>query len=231
MSDMHENIDLFDAYQGKNLSAQELRAFETKLTEDASFNRAYQEYQSQLNLIKAMSAGEEMRSFMEAEEKPNKAKRRYLIPLGVAAALLLFFFVFSPGKQATGPELFDEYFEVFPDAVTGRSAASEINKGMALYESGQYEKAIEALSQLTPNDTTHFYKGQSFLALKNADKALSELNQMEMTVFSESVIWYKGLSFLLLEERDSASVYLSRAAGASVYQVPASELLKKLKSE
>ncbi len=233
MSAMEEHIDLFEAFTLGQISGPEKEAFLQRLKTDQAFKVAFEQYQHQLKVIKAMSAGEEMRALMEAEEaeeNPAKTRWRYWVPLAAVAALILSFFVFGPDKQPTGPALFDEYFEVFPNLISARDNTADISEALRAYGRGDFEKAIQSFQQLpTQNDTVIFYKSISHLSLAEPDEALMGLMSISgESSFYESAIWYQGLAHLLLNQKDSVSHYMNRIDANNAYSKTAQKVLKAL---
>lgn len=232
MSAMDKHIDLFDAYERDLLSGPDREAFHERLTTDEKFKTAFEQYQHELKVIRAVSAGEEMRALMEAGEpkKEQPALMRYLIPMGVAAALALLFFVFAPDKQPSSPELFDEYFEAFPNLISARDNTDNLSEALRAYSQADFEAAIKSLQKITPkSDTVIFYRSISHLAMSESKEALQGLNRISAeSPFYESALWYQGLAHLLLNQPDSVNYYLNKAGLNSTYGKNAQEIIKAL---
>lgn len=207
-----QNIDRFDAYLKGELSHKERSAFEKELDENEALKIDFEAYKVEVNLIKALGIREEMKSLMdlsEASENPMR-KWRYLIPVGMAAALI-FVLIFLPGGTTDNQLLFEKHFEPYPDAISGRNGEMDIEKAMSFYALKDYQMAIQAFNDLAESDTTHFYRGLSYLGIQEPIGALRDLGTItEGSLFYESAVWYKGLAFLLQDRGDSVVYYLNR---------------------
>lgn len=234
MSISQENMNLFEAYQGQKLSEEAQQRFEKRLVQDKDLAREYDEYQRDLKLARALSAGDEMRAIMEAQRgdegrKRGKTKRRYLVPLTMAAAIALFFYILSPEGPVNSQELFTTYFEPFPDIATDRSTAARVeSEALSAYGDGDYAKAISLFEKITDkSDAVLFYQSVTLLGLRNAQEAIRTIDAMsassDLYDFSH---WYKALAFILMEQHDSARVYLQKVPLESINK-PSADLLSK----
>lgn len=230
MSVMEEYMDLFEAYVQGQLSGSEKEEFLQRLKTDEVFKAAFEQYKHQLKVIKALSAGEEMRALMEAEETEEKSARtrwKYWIPMAVAAALILSFFVFGPNKKSTGAELFDKYFEVFPNLISARDNTTDISEALRAYSKADYSTAIELLEAIpTQSDTVIFYQSISHLAENKPEQALEELRSIQSeSTFHQPALWYQGLAHLLMNQKDSVGYYLDKVDEDSNYGKDARKIL------
>ncbi|OEK06902.1 hypothetical protein [Roseivirga misakiensis] len=230
MSQKDQHIDLFDKYQTNQLSENERIAFDERIQNDAEFSQAFEQYIAEVNVIKAISAGEEMQSIMNSDSKISLKPtiRRWLIPVSVAAAIALFL-IFTQISQRNHNSLFNEYFTPYPDAVTSRNVGNGLSNALHFYSQQEYAKALEGFEALAESDTVEFYEGICLLALKRPEEALDKLNTIGInSIFRNQSQWFKGLSFLLLEESDSTIKSFEKIKALSKYKKQSLELIKRL---
>lgn len=229
MTIREQNIERFDAYVKGKLIGDDKALFEQELLEKEDLNADFKAYKAEVMLIKTLGIRDEMGQVMTSKSVTKKTgQRRWLIPLGVAAALVLVV-LFIRREQADSNAMFEEYFRPYPNAVTSRADKSDIGKALSAYEEGEYNQAISLLTGMKQSDTVVYYSAVSHLALKNAKVALQEFNSIETeSLFSEPSIWYKGLSFLLMEEKDSVSFYLKQIDVDNPNYKSAQEILKTI---
>lgn len=226
MSAKEEYIDRFDAYQSDKLSPAEREAFEQQLVDDEAFKADFDSYLTEVAVIKSLAIREEMGEVMSEARDSGKGRLRYLIPIGVAAVLTIFLLALP--KKATKPEdLFHQYFEPYPNAISGREVVGGIDNALNSYVAGDYENAITTFDQLATTDTVSFYKSISHLALGEAKPALAGFQQIGSgSLFYESTQWYMALGFLLTGEPDSTRVYLNRISNKGVNFEAAQNILE-----
>lgn len=140
--------------------------------------------------------------------------------LAGAAAVVLLALLFLP-KLSTDHQhhesVFLTYYEPLPVVAESRSGSKEKNKGLALYDAGQYKAAIPLLQATLSRDTTYstaVYLGVSYLEIKDDDKAIQHF-QLAMD-FSPDVFvrqnaeWYACLAFVRNGEEKKARDLLEK---------------------
>ncbi len=176
------------------------------------------------------------------EEHKNKSKRRFALPLAIAASLSLLiglWFIFnqySPSDQ----ELFDIYYRPYSqlsfDAPRGVSEEYKI-KEQALkdYQSGAIDSSINKLQKVLrenpDDDETDLLLGLNYLHKKNYKDAIAELNKLKDFPSDGFIQWYLALAFLGEGKREQAVIYLNeiKKDQSSPYQKQSEELLNKLR--
>lgn len=229
MSEKTDNAELFDDYLQGKLATEDRSAFEKRLADDRDFMLQFEQHKEEVSLVKMLGIREEINSLLQnvdAQKKgPGKLKLRYLIPLAIAATISLFL-IFRPAGKVDNQKLFEQYFEPYPDAITGRNNEAKIEKAMLLYASGQYAKAIVSFQELAPSDTTLFYSSICYLALEKSQEAIDGFNKIEVSsIFYDQSFWYKGLSFLLLEQPDSVLASFKNIKAESKYKNLSEEIV------
>lgn len=210
MSLREQNIDLYDAYLKGELSVDDNRKFDQRSRSNPEFSKDFMAYQEEVAVIKALGIREEMAELM-AEEKPRaRNKLRYLIPLGVAAALMAFV-LFRP-VAPRHERLFQEYFEPYPNTISGRDVQEDLYEAINLYDREEYELALEKLATVESNDQVAFYTGICQLALDRPGPSIESLRAVSRSsVVYGAAQWYMALAFLKLDQPDSTRRYLNIA--------------------
>lgn len=229
MTIREQNIERFDAYVKGKLIGDDKALFEQELLKNEVLNADFEAYKAEVMLIKTLGIRDEMGQVMASKSATKKTgQRRWLIPLGVAAALALTL-LFLPKKAVDADSMFDEYFVVYPNAITSRAQEGDVHEALESYEGRDYEKAIELFDLLEETDTVSFYKSMSQLGLKQPQQAVSGLGKIEnSSIFYNPSIWYRGLGFLLMDERDSAIYYMQQVKESGPNREEASEILSRL---
>ena len=228
-----QNIDLFDSYQRRKLTEPERKTFDQRLTTDTEFSQAFDEYIGELNVIKAIGAGEEMRAIMANHKEENASgtfRLKYLIPIGIAAGLILAF-LFFPNNTNNHKDLFETYYEPFPNLISARDNTSDLAEALNAFSATNYSLAIEKFENLpSETDTILFYQGLSHLSIKETNSALLNLNKISSeSPFYEYATWYKGLAHLLANRLDSAEFYLNLVDDNSTHIKESKNILKAIK--
>ncbi|MCE7994660.1 MAG: hypothetical protein HEP71_21985 [Roseivirga sp.] len=229
MTIREQNIERYDAYLEGRLSADLEAGFEQRMAEDAELKLDFDKYKQEVFLIKSLGIRDELSDIMKKEPSVKKGiSIKYLIPVRVAAALALVW-LFLPSKTVEPDLLFDEYFTVYPNAITSRATEGDVYEALASYERREYKKAIGLFNDLADSDTVSFYRSLSQLELRLPEQAVSGLSSIERSsIFYNPSIWYRGLGFLLTDHRDSAIYYLRQVEKVGPNQEAAREILDQL---
>lgn len=145
-------------------------------------------------------------------------------------------FIYKWASTPSEEELFAQYFEIYQAPTTFRnvdvfSLDKRFVEGLAKYDNGQYQAAIESFSAAASDNQDHavisFLIGVSRLAINDLGPAQVELEKViadENSLFIEQSKWYLALVHLRRGEREQAVEILR--------QLPederANELLRKL---
>lgn len=233
MSEKPDHSALFDDYLLDKLSTEDKSSFEKRLEDDKGFMLDFENHKEKVSLIRILGIREEMKSILEEADVPKIKKKgislRYIIPLAIAASITLFL-VFRPTINVNNKALFEQYFELYPDAISGRDTSSEIHEAMLLYNEERHHEAIAAFEKLSTNDTINFYRSLSNLALKRPQAAIEGFNAIrDSSMFYVQSQWYKGLSFLLLKQPDSVLASFKNIKAESRYKNLSAEIVGQFK--
>lgn len=123
---------------------------------------------------------------------------------GLAAALIIFLlasqFLFE--RQLSNQQIFDHYFEPYPNMISIKGENHELlYKAMLYYDVGDYDSAIVLFDKVEIADNSFalsFYKGISYLATDEAEYSIPLFEGLtkNRNQFSEQAGWYYGLALL-----------------------------------
>ena len=165
-------------YKENNLSAEELRKIEKHLIDCPLCSDAIEGAES-------VSAETILDDFIfvkkRIEFKTSKRITKVFVYSAVAALLLIAVTVlFNTSRPSNNKQIFNNYFEVYPDVTVHKRGTSENNKltnAMNFYNLKQYKKALSIFSEIAKtsnNETAAFYTGVSLMTLDKINEARSE---------------------------------------------------------
>jgi tetratricopeptide (TPR) repeat protein len=141
-------------------------------------------------------------------------------------------------RPSAGESLFQRYFEAYPSTqpVVRGSATDTSSDALALYESGDYRRALasfeESLTAHPDAARVHFYAGVCRLALGRNAEAIADLEQSRKLGAGEldaPAEWYLALAELRIRNIGEARSRLQRiVAGGGFYADRARALLGEL---
>ena len=233
------NRALIEKYFEQTLSAEEQIEFERLLIADEDFKK---EFDFENNLKKAFSLNErqalkqKLSSFDEVKTvKINNKKWFY-------AAACLFavigFSVWFSLQQPNNDELFNTYYQTYPNVVAPSVRGAEENnlktKAFAAYDEGNYQTAAQLFAQLYKIDKSDYallYQAVALIELKELEAAKQTLKKFDDAKNSEYTpyyIWYLALVELKTNEKEKAIVRLKELATT---ENPMQQMAKKLLAE
>lgn len=235
MNSEQDHIELFDRVFNNLATQEEKDAFERQLASDEEFANDFEAYKVGRRTLEIEGFKADIAEVRSGANRKKSLLVR-LVPIGIAASILLGIVIFNKNQSTPHLALFEQHFSPYPylfQARTGNSSQSDVGKAISKYQQGNYEEALSLLPADTQNDTITFFKGVSFLALKQADSALQNFNRLPKTnfIFDEEMLWYKGLTYLLLQEEDSSVVYLQSIPSDSRHQSDAEAIIQQLQSK
>lgn len=205
---------LFDALKNKSESLDSLSDLEVNILQEKINSLAYQNISKKIKLI-----GNEYAQNPVLDKKPLWVRFRRLIPAAAAALILIVLstvFIFDNNTSL------DQYYydnvdwntELTSFAEKG-DAKSEMARAEELFNTKEYEKAIEAFKNISPDDELHpyslMYIGAAHANLDQDQLALDAFNKLAaMEEFGESSkgLWYAALIQLKREDKEESLAIL-----------------------
>lgn len=242
-----KDLELIERYLSQQLSDQESKEFEKRLENDNELKKAKEDTESLISGIHYASKKELYQKLqlldkaMPPYEPEGKVVKWYTNPMawGVAASISLviigWIFFLNPASQDQD-DLFAQHFEVYPNiiapTVRGAEADTAIKKqAYYLYDLGQYQEAIEELSELSKeedNGAVMLYLGISYLSLndnENAIRSFEQYRQSQFETFLPQANWYLGLTYLRIGDRNQAKKIWEEIPEGNSYRNKVTEVL------
>ena len=141
---------------------------------------------------------------------------QYKIAIAAAVSLVVVaWFALNPFGPLSGPELFAEHFEPYPNVIgmtrgINQQQVDERTAAYMAYDRGDYAQAVDVFSKilLGSDDQTLdlFYLGNAYLAIGNNEKAVAAFKAVAeaQSGLTLNAKWYLGLSYLQTGELESA---------------------------
>ena len=160
--------------------------------------------------------------------KNEKKKFNWRVAASIAALVGLgsYFLLFN--SSISNEDLYDTYFYPYENIVAPivRDQVKLSKKGVVFseYEQGNYKNAIDGFNQLTTQDsinvaTITFYKANSYLQLKQFEKAKNLFSQIiENKEWEAESLWYLALTSIKLNETDAALTYLQHLKNKKTFK-------------
>ncbi len=231
----NKKLELFEKFVKNELPADQERALKKRLDRDKNLKAEFDIFMRSIKGIKANQLRLQLKD-IHRELYPDRMpwyRQRWV--WSMAAVLFIMLISISVLKrQSDSMLLYEQYFKPFPNVITGRSQnASSLQRGMALYNSREWEKAILALSSIA-NDhedyqTARFYIAVSLLADQGPKEALRIFKQLKNSDYRQQAAWYQALCYVQMGEEETAVLELERIKPGDFNYTMARELLEKLK--
>jgi len=253
MDSSAKHMDWIDKYLDDQLTPAEMEEFERMQREDGSFKKLSDDMKILVGGIR-QSAGDSLRLEMQGWESKlqdieNREKARRSLRMrrfgwiSLAAAACLTAVIYIGITRPNGSERFtnaifrDHYDGAFQNVVSlaYRSQSTDVRiygEAFDAYDQKDYREAAALFSAIPQkSDTILFYLGQSWLALKEYDKATG--------CFSASLVsgqflvdqsrWHLALALLKSDRSEEAETILRELTlYPNYYQVKASQIILKL---
>jgi len=251
-----QEYNLIHKYLSESLNSESDKAAFQNALANEEFRTALLEQAKLVDSLEVID-NEDTRSLLESFEQSNnldaKSPKKNVPPkkegalftwlkyLVILAMLLgLAYAGYNAGKDKTDyPHILAYYgSSTFPPEVMDRSMASKISplykKTMGAYARKDFNLAVEGLTQLESDEQIKMYLGNSYLQLKEYNKALplfDELCQSGNKKIRQNAEWYKALSLLGLKRKKEAIKTLNfvKKQDYHLFDRKAGKLLKEIK--
>jgi len=233
-----EHEALITGYFEGTLTAEQQRAFDRLLVEDAGFAQEV-EFQREVRQAITLDQRAQLKQLLRDHEQHNKPTLRMRWWIGAAAAVLL---VVGGGtflwhRASSARVLYAEYYQTYPNTVMptvrGEQPGFLEQQAFRAYDNADYanaEKLFGDLYRQSGEDYALLYRGVSLLELgrfTTADSVLSGYPaEGSLYVYAR---WYRALSLLRLGKRDESRELLAELAdGQTPVSQEAQQLLNRL---
>ncbi len=158
------------------------------------------------------------------EDRYTKAKKVNWAYMSVAASFLIVatFTVLLLNTQPSTGELYDEYFELYPNyevpIVRGEAEGTITDRERAyqLYDTGKFQESAEKFELLDPMmDSDKFFLAMCYMKLSKWEAAKTKLAEVSngTTDYAETANWYIALIYLQLDQSEKSVEVLSNVTG------------------
>ena len=246
MKPTERDISLVEKYFDAELNAEELKHFNSRVENDASFKALFHREKIIIGAIRNQGLIDNLHYLKSIEEKiqgnqshpiATGIKGWYYYAAAAVVALLIAVTFLLPGKQNTD-ELFADYFSPYPNVVEpivrGNDLATERAAAFQAYEQKDYRNAAAGFEELLDNKEEPgilLLLGNSNLMLNKSNEArenfLTLINKYDD--FDLQAKWFLSLSYLKSGDTDNARKILKELGETEVsYASKAKELLEKV---
>ncbi|TVR40501.1 MAG: tetratricopeptide repeat protein [Cryomorphaceae bacterium] len=233
-----EYIILFESYGRGELSDQEKKDFEARLSYDTDFGEAFARFRLIEKGIQEHYRNELRDNFKEIDKEldsksPGVINFRKLVWIGtsVAAVLLIGLSVYHNfSHDHKYKELALQYWPEEEGLPVKMSTAGKYDAAMNAYKQSQWAEAEALLTEISSSDTALYFLGIVHFKQENYTEALEHFSRVpEYSRWFPESEFRRALIFMIKNEPDSTSIILNRLMKAqSGCESKAKELLLKI---
>lgn len=246
------NLELIHKYLNREMTNQEHAAFELRMLKEPALA---EEVALQKDMIafsktenKAIKARHTIKDIGETyrpktDEKKsiktqsNKSKLRYLIPLSIAALLLVGFFISQTmiPQRMSSEEIYAEYTDISNLSFATRSDENDelLLSAQNAFNSKDYELAINQFEKIIASNPNNlkalYYQAYAKINSDNIEGGRQDLIKLlDNLQYKNSALYQMGLSFIKTKEYNIAILNLEKIESSSNHYTEAQELIKML---
>ncbi len=226
-----------DNYMQGKLSQEELKAFETELSEKEKEELAFE-------IGAGEGVKEELRNKLKTQVKDFESrasqKKQGIRPAwigGISASLILLVgvvYIFSTGNDGS---LYGEYYESYPNyemtITRGEEDLSTIQQAYQAYDTKDFTKAERLFTDFLNEESNvpaQFFLGMSRMELEKFDQAIDAFEQVIGSEgdYRDAALWYAALASIKLENQQAAIQLLDQLSDSKEYRIQANDLKSEL---
>jgi len=243
------DYDMINRYLDGEMNAEELKAFEAAMQQDAELKNEVELLKDVQSTLKIkLHPGENETALrnslqeMNADFFTNKTEQAKVIPLSrrrwmtaVAAVfvLALMLTVWQPWKKE---DLYQQYAAIQMPAIAERGATTDslLKKAVENFNNKKFEEAIPAfetfLKDSAENSFVQYYYAVALLQNGNIEKARIQLTALYngASIFKNDAAFFMALSYLKEKNKAVCKDWLNKIPTDNAAWFKAQELLKKL---
>lgn len=241
--DEDKEIVLIENYLSGNMSEEEKRAFEKRISKEPELKKQVGDYTLLFKAIELkgmkdllQDAKEELDQADDEAILPSKSKKLHFNGNWLLAASFLLLVGLGVGwflnRPSLNERLYDSYFykDIGLPTTMGATKNLEFTEAMTQYKLGNYEEAISVWKDLLrnspQNDTLNYFVGAAHLVKKDINGAKGFLEKVilnDNTAFKKEAKFYLALIAVRQGDLKKAKVYLEQLDSSE-----ASALLKEI---
>ncbi|MEL7144745.1 MAG: hypothetical protein AAFO69_00145 [Bacteroidota bacterium] len=233
MSLSDQDQELFEAYENRQLSPEEVKIFEDRLDQDRELYDHFLAYREAVKSLKLSGFADVVEEVMlEQEQIKNKGSVSW--PKIAAAVLLTIVGTVTILSLVQDDEVnFTALYRPYPNVLQERAASDNtLETALQFYQKGDYGQSIELLGSISPaSDTVRFYLGLSYLSTEIFDDAIENLSAIDAvnSIFAQQINWYLGIGYLGNQQPGEAVKSLQRIQPREYNYKKAQEVIRALK--
>ncbi|WP_299125245.1 tetratricopeptide repeat protein [uncultured Winogradskyella sp.] len=232
--------ELLYHYFSNSLTKDQELLFDKLLKEDEEFKKQF-EFESNLKRVVKEKRHKELKSKLNQFETKAKIEKTDKKPsfsyLKIAASIIILitagWFGYQNFFSINYENLYSENYNSYPNTVYSITRSDSTNsperEAFVAYEAANYQLAIEKFDKAKSKDYFNFYKAQSYLNIKQYEKAKHLLETVIKTdeEFVAESHWYIALIYIKEENKTKAIEYLNQLVEKYKYKTEEAKLLIK----
>lgn len=235
MMEEEGDIVLFERFQNGELSDSERMEFEARLSYDAEFNQAFQEYKSVEDGIKTHYRNELKLKLQEVDKKMDDApKKSSTIRLvmwssSVAAAIAIGVFIFQHYSISDNKQLVAEYWPYEEGLPVKMSTKGKYDDAMNAFKLEEFDKA-ETLLKTIDSDTSTYFLGVIAYNKQNTKRASVYFSKVdEQSIYYHEAQFRLALIAIIHNDIDKAKqIFKAQIEEKTEFEKQAKEILEKI---
>ena len=233
------DYELIDKKIESTLTPEEDRRFAERMAHEPAFAEAYRTQRQAIDALRTHHARElrqEVRHLYARVQHQRQRRVRwyYAAAAGLVGVIGVAAYWFS--LAPTSEQLYASYYTVYPAYRATRGGdSSAYDRGLSLYNQGQYAEALPYLERLPEvdslRDRVNLLLGNAYLQTDQPTRAretLSAVAASDDTLLQQQGQWYLALSYLKQHHVAAARPILEELAAAGMYRKEAHEILERV---
>ncbi len=204
-----EYTRLIERFFDQTLSTKEVDRVHQLLKTNDDFKQEFERFEQSHKIVDLFAQSELKRTIAKMDKKTthNSSLKWLKVAAGMVIVATTSLVLYAQ-LYLSETKIVARHFQIAEDYVTNLdSELTPLESAMQFYNTGQYEKAFEALSSID-QEQAYFYKGQCLLQLNNPDGAIIEFDMVNGLLKPEAM-WYTSLAFLKLGKEIECRTVLS----------------------
>ena len=255
-----KEVDFYDQiedYLNDQLSHEDREAYERELEQNDDLRDAVTNYPLIREALESLIAEEgrealgNVKSRLNSEPVDKKSGIRKISGLTLlkyaAVAVLSIcvggWFVYNMNRSWTPSEVYDKYYEVYPNFETGTRSGEDAGRieqkrsaAYQAFDNGDYNRAIKLWegidSDYDGRKDDIFYIGISYMEIEKWDEAarMLKLSDVLNSYYKEESIWFLALTYMKTNQcQEARSIFIDIKGGNSEYSSKAGSAIKRLR--
>ena len=221
----------------QELTSDEARLFEKKLTQDPTFKEEYIAYQATVTVFQTHHPTLKQEAKKLYEEVKAEQQRKRWFPRAAVISLLVGAIVLLYQYYPSSKTLYKQYYHIYSAGVVGRGDQTVTKQSLMYYQEGKYEMAIPLLKRLLLQDTIaterwHLLLGNAYLQVDSTQLAIKQFRQTANSkeiAYQQYGNWYLTMAYLKQgNTKEVQELAQQIALDSGMYSQEATQLLKDL---